>query len=204
MKKGKYANKGMRKSVALLLTMVLLLGVAIGGTVAWLTSQTDTVVNTFTTSNIGATLTETTGETYKMIPGWTIDKDPKASVTEGSEDSILYVQITESANFDDFMTYEIADGWTVVDATKYPNVYYRIFEDDDAANTNEKGKAYSILKDDKVKVLDTVTKEDMDGLTADTYPTLSFKAYAIQLDQSNTAEFAPLAGWETLNPPATP
>ena len=46
MKKGKYASNRSTKPVALLLAMVLVLGIAIGGTIAWLTDSTGTVTNT--------------------------------------------------------------------------------------------------------------------------------------------------------------
>ena len=37
-----------KKTVALLLSLVLVFGVVAGGTLAWLTQKTDSVVNTFT------------------------------------------------------------------------------------------------------------------------------------------------------------
>lgn len=196
MKKGKYENKAVPacksasvRSLALLLALVLLLGGVIGGTIAWLADKSDDVVNTFTTSDITIELKETTTE-YKMIPGWTIDKDPKATVVAGSEDCYLFVKIEESENFKDFMSYEIADGWTKL----ADGVYYMIF---DSKSTDENkpvmGTAYSILKGDKVTVNSDVTKEAMNKLTDE--PTLTFTAYAVQLYSSNNTKFEPAAAW---------
>lgn len=73
-----------KKTVALLLSLVLVFGVIAGGTLAWLTAQSDTVVNTFTTSDINVKLAESKGVTtadgksFKMVPGKSIEKDPKA------------------------------------------------------------------------------------------------------------------------------
>ena len=106
-----------KKSLALIFSLALIvIGIA-GGTLAWLTAKTNTVVNTFTTSDIEITLAESTGDTYKMVPGFTIAKDPKVTVLEGSEKCYLFVKLEKSANFDAFLSYEIADGWTALDGT---------------------------------------------------------------------------------------
>lgn len=47
------------KGVVLTASVVLLAGVAIGGTISWLVAQTDPVVNTFTSGNIQISLDET-------------------------------------------------------------------------------------------------------------------------------------------------
>lgn len=79
-----------KKSLALLVAVVLVIGCVIGGTLAWLTDSTEQVKNTFTTSDIDITLTETTGTEYKMVPGYTIAKDPKATVLAGSEECVPF------------------------------------------------------------------------------------------------------------------
>ena len=202
MSKGRFEKKGHHrsfssKSLALMMACVLLVGCFVGGTVAWLTAQTSEVKNTFSTSNIGVELKETTTE-YKMIPGWDITKDPKAWVTEGSEAAYLFVKVEKSTNFDNFMTYEIADGWTELESTtgtKY-QVYYR----EVATSQMGEAKASAILKDNKVTVKDTVTKEMM---TAEgfTQPTLTFTAYAHQLYKNEKSEkFEVATAWGNLNP----
>lgn len=199
MSKGRFEKKGHRrsfssKSLALMMACVLLLGCFVGGTVAWLTAQTTEVKNTFSTSNIGVKLKETTTE-YKMIPGWDITKDPKAWVTDGSEAAYLFVKVEKSANFDTFMTYKIADGWTELTSAAGNNykVYYRKVATTQMGESN----AFPILKDNKVTVLETVKATDMP--IAGSEPTLTFTAYAHQMYKSNDDEFKAEAAWGNIN-----
>ena len=165
-----------KKTVALLLALVLVFGVVAGGTLAWLIDKTDPVVNTFTYGNINITLTESTGNNYKIIPGKDITKGPKVTVKATSEACWLFVEVKEEGTFvADKVTYSIADGWTKGDGTKIPaNVYYR----EVSAVTADTD--FSVLKDNKITVKDTLTKEDIKNIT--TNPTLTFTAYAVQKD----------------------
>ena len=189
-----------KKTFVLLLALVLIAGAAVGGTLAWLTDTTEAVQNTFTTSDIDITLAETKGGTdkeFKMIPGCTIEKDPKVTVKAGSEKCYLFVKIAKSDNFSSFMTYTVADGWTQLkDASDndVPGVYYRVVD------TTEMGTPYSVLKDDQVTVKGEVTKAMMNGLTTTTYPTLTFTAYASQFSKSNTESFTAAEAWKNVNP----
>ena len=163
------------------LAILMALCTIVGATIAYLFVDTDPVVNTFSPSNIGLTLIETTGNDYKMIPGETISKDPKVTVTN-DVDCYVFVKVDKSNNFDTYMTYKIADGWTQGDGTNIPsNVYYRTVGAADAT------KAFDVLSDNKVTVPNTVTKDDMNVLYDDdgnvitaNKPTLTFTAYAIQ------------------------
>lgn len=180
-----------KKVLALVLAMVLVVVGVAAGTLAWLTAKSDTVTNTFTTSDIKVELTET-NETYKMIPGYDIHKDPKAKVVSGSEECFLFVKLEKSTNFDDFMTYEMADGWTLVEGQT--NVYSR------KVVTAGIGTAYSVLKGDKVTVKGKVTKAMMEGLSANTLPTLTITAYASQLHKNAETEFTAAEAWANVNP----
>ncbi len=202
MRKGKFEKNSQRKSfsgkaVSLMMACVLLVGGVVGGTVAWLTDETTEVKNTFSTSNIGVELNETTTD-YKMVPGWDIDKNPAAWVTEGSEAAYLFVKIEESENFDEFMTYAIADGWTLYNTssvgsnidTNEQDIYF-IYREVDTTQMGEEN-AFGILRGDKVTVKDDVSKDMMDAFDEDEngvlseeekkeLPTLTFTAYAHQL-----------------------
>ncbi len=177
-----------KKAIIVLMAVVLTMGCVIGGTIAWISTSTDPVVNTFTWGDIEITLTETITE-FKMVPGNDIDKDPVVGVLADSEACWLFVQITESDNFDDFMTYNVADGWTPLetyDGTEKVTVWYREVSAEVAeAGTGE--NPYQVLAGDKVTVLDTVEKADFDALTEATKPTLTFVAYAVQKDNVDTA-----------------
>ena len=181
-----------KKSLALLLAIAIVVVGAVAGTVAWLTDRTDAVENTFTTSDITIELTETTGTSYKMIPGCTIAKDPKVTVKTGSEACYLFVKLEKSTDFDTFMTYEMAKGWTELQG--YAGVFYR----EVAAATAD--TTFEVLKDNQVTVKGTVTKEQMNGLTADTYPTLTVTAYASQLYKNNTEKFTAAEAWANIAP----
>ena len=159
----------MKKKVLSIVAVVLVLCCAIGGTLAWLTDKTASVKNTFTVGDINIELTETTTN-YKMVPGNTISKDPKVTVKANSEACWLFVKVEKSANFDSFMTYDMADGWTELPSVT--GVYYREVAATTAATD------FSVLKGDSVSVKDTVTKADLNALTQNTFPTLTFTAYA--------------------------
>ena len=78
--------KNKKKTLLMSLAAVLLVVSGVFGTLAWLTDSTDSITNTFTVGNIDIDLTETlpTDRTAKMVPGHTIKKDPKVTVTAGS------------------------------------------------------------------------------------------------------------------------
>lgn len=176
-----------RRILLLVGLMSLVAVISIGGTIAWLTDKTDAVTNTFTTSDISIELAETKSN-FKMVPGNTIDKDPKVTVKDGSEACWLFVKIEKSDNLDNYITYTVADGWTLLS----DGVYYREVDADSV------GTEFSVLKDNKVTVKDTVTKKMMEELEAAgaTQPTLTFTAYACQSDNVDTAADA----WKKINP----
>ena len=128
--------------------------------------------------DINIELKETTTN-YKMVPGNTISKDPKVTVQANSEACWLFVKVEKSSNFDSFMTYDMADGWTALPGVT--GVYYREVAATTAATD------FSVLKDNSVLVKDSVTKADLNALTRDTFPTLTFTAYAVQKDNIATA-----------------
>ena len=169
-----------KKTLALVLALTLLVAGVVGGTLAWLTDQTAEVKNTFTVGDINIGLTETTAD-YKMIPGNTIAKDPTVTVKANSEACWLFVKVTESENLDTFITYAIADDWTVLPGVD--GVYYREVPASAADQT------FSVLAGDAVTVKSDVTKTMLETAKTDA-PTLTFKAYAIQKDHFATADAA--------------
>lgn len=181
------------KTVAILLALVLAIGCAVGGTLAWLISQTESVVNTFTYGDINIKLAETTGADYKIIPGVNINKDPKVTVTAGSEACWLFVKVEEN-NWPDLkendgttrkVNYAIANGWTAL--KNQTDVYYR------EVAANDKAQEFPVLKDNTVTVRDTLTKDEVDRLKRKN-PTLTFKAYAVQKDGIKDAD----AAWKQI------
>lgn len=173
------------RGLVLVLALALIVGVAGGATFAWLTATSDTVTNTFTYGDISIELKETTGDSYKIIPGVDIEKDPLVTVKAGSEACWLFVKVEEEGTFvANKVTYSIADGWTKGDGTKIPaNVYYR------AVDAVKNDTDFAVLKDNKIYVSDTLTKIDIKDISTTT-PKLSITAYAIQKDGMGTAEKA--------------
>lgn len=173
----------MKKITALVLSAVLLVTATVAATVAYLMDTTDEIENVFTVGHVLIDLEETKDD-FQMIPGSEIEKDPKVSVLDGSENCWLFVKIEESANLGTYIDYEVAAGWTALDGVD--GVYYR-------ENVAE-GAEFSVLAGDKVVVLDTVDEDDMTAAET-TAPTLTFTAYAIQYANVATAADA----WTALN-----
>ena len=203
-----------KKILALTLVFALALALGIGGTVAWLTAQTTPVVNTFTVGDINITLAETATD-FKMVPGNKIAKDPKVTVRKDSEACWLFVKVEKSTNFETFMEYEMADGWTELPDNS--GIYYREVAALTAANAVD--TTFSVLSDNKVTVKNTVTKSDMNGLAEKNadgtpkkdndgnlvyddakLPKLTFTAYAVQKDNIATAADAWAKVSTTSNP----
>ena len=182
-----------KKSLALVLALAMIVVCVVGGTLAWLIDKTDPVTNTFTYGDINITLAESENLDLKMIPGYTITKDPKVTVLAGSEKCYLFVKVEKFNNFDNFMTYDMATGWTQGDGTNIPsNVYYRV------VNASTANQEFGVLKDDQVTVSGDVTKTMLNNLTEATYPTLTFTAYACQFNNSNGTSFTAADAWANV------
>lgn len=213
-----------KKIVAALLAAVLLIGVGVGGTLAWLIDFTDVVENTFTVGNINIDLQETVYNTetgkdeihsaktekvsndqFKIIPGTEQPKDPKVIVAAGSENCYVFVKVIENNttyNGVQYVNWGIDTGWTylLTDASDNGKVYCR----DYSANTAD--QEYPVLLDNKVTYSENLTKAQIDALQkfiedtyldnpADGLPSLTFKAYAVQKEGSADAA----AAWAKLN-----
>ena len=193
-KKARRRRSVSSRTFIVMLALALVIGCAVGGTVAWLVSSTNAVVNTFTYGDINITLGETTGSDYKIIPGVNIDKNPKVTVKKDSEACWLFVEVKEEGTFvANKVTYSIDDGWTQGDGTKIPaNVYYRSV-DAVKADTD-----FAVLKDNKIYVSEELSKSEIKSIT--TQPKLTFAAYAVQKDGINDAATA----WAKAVPTAAP
>lgn len=175
-----------KKPLVLAAAFAVLITGAVSGTLAWMIDNTNPITNTFTYGDINIKLEETDADhdgdannnSYEMMPGAIIGKDPKVTVLAGSKDSWLFVKLDASENFDDFLAYTIADGWTALEGET--GVYHR--QTSESADAQE----FAVLKDNQVNVKDGVTKEMLNALNAtgetSAYPTLTITAYAVQRD----------------------
>ena len=185
--------KARSKALLLALCAVLLVAVSVLGTMAYLTSETQVITNTFTVGDINIELTETKPESKqaKIIPGVDIEKDPKVTVKANSEACWLFVKVEQTGTFvTDKVTYSVMtgpDGWTAL--TGVDGVYYR----EVGAVTSD--TSFDILENNKVTVSETLTKADVNNITAENQPKLTFTAYAVQKEGIDTAA----AAWEKVN-----
>lgn len=190
----------MKKTLTVLLALVLVIAMSVAGTMAYLTDK-DTVTNTFTVGNVKITMDEqdtdhdtntadnvvVNGETrdkansYKLIPGHTYDKDPIVRVAAGSEDCWLFVkvdnQIATIEDADKSVASQMAtNGWTLEDAAN--NIY-----------------SYKSIVSAGANV-PVFTNFTIDGevintaLAAYNGKTIVVKAYAVQADNFGTAAAA--------------
>lgn len=192
----------MKKSFIMALALVLVLGIAIGGTVAWLTASTDPVTNTFTVGDINITLTETgannNAKSYTTVPGSKYDKDPNVTVQSGSEACWLFVKVSEVNNTmtvgsetKKIVNYTIATGWTAV--PDHAGYYYKEISADDMGKAIYvfTGEGESNLKNGFVTINENVTKGQ---ITASDQPQIVITAAAVQKD--NVADVN--AAWAKL------
>ena len=196
-------NKIKSKLVIIVISILSVCSFLVGTSVAWLTSKTDEVINTFTYGDRNIKIEETDTQdndnneftnSYKMLPGNKITKDPKITVLKDSEDSYLFIEIKESENFKNFMKYELVEGWTLVSGTE--NVYVR------EVTKKDSDQEFYVLKDNTVTVLESVTKQmlnDLDKNGQTNYPTLSFTAYAVQRDSKIEAIDTAVEAWSIVS-----
>ena len=227
-----------KRTVALLLAMMLAIGFGIGGTLAWLLDSDGEVKNTFTISDVDIDLTETDStddtdtdaqnNTYKMIPGHKIAKDPTVTVKATSEPCYVFVEVKKTGgnvtvtengssvtkSFEDFIVYAIADGWRQGTADKEAeggeygvpkNVYYRKITNVTTAATSfavigNKGlDGTGTWEPNVVLVKPTVTKDMMQAVNEKNQePKLNFYAYASQLYETNEQEFDVGEAWDLV------
>lgn len=193
----------MKKLIIAVLAIMLVVCISIGATLAYLFVETGAVKNTFEYGDIDIDLKEdtwnadgsldasnpTNSNTYKYVPGDTLNKRPYVTVKATSQACYVFVQITESNN-----TYTGLDGkiinwtvdtsnWTKLDGTD--DVWYMTIDSVTTTDTS-----YDVLANDQVTVNDKLTKV-MINANDFTTPTINFVAYAVQKD--NVADVA--AAW---------
>lgn len=187
--------KKAKKVVALALCAVMLVVGSVAGTMAYLTSNTDVVTNTFTVGNVTIDLdeakvteygvkdgdTRVKANTYKLVPGHTYVKDPTVHVAANSEDCYLFVKVVDGlAAIEDETTIAKqmeAKGWyplyvTNADGTSaaVANVYY--YKDKVLASTTVQD--FVVFENFKLKGDAAVGNFTAASITID--------AYAIQAD----------------------
>lgn len=180
----------MKKTLTVLLALVLVIAMSVTGTMAYLTSK-DSVTNTFTVGNVKITLDEAPVDAngkktdgarvqenkYKLIPGHVYDKDPTIHVDAKSEDCWLFVKVEDGLadiEADTTIAAQLtANGWTAT--AEGSNIYAR-------AAANKAGDNVLVFSGFKLKgEADVARYKDAKIVVT---------AYAVQADNFSTAAAA--------------
>lgn len=184
-------NLGKVKIIILVILGVIVLGTITAGTYAWLSGKTKLLNSSFTYGDIKISINDSNdSNNYEIMPGTIITKDTSVSVKAKSEDCWLYVKIDKSTNFDEFMTYEVADGWISLEDND--NVYYR------EVSKMASDQKYNVIKNNVINVKSELTRQMIDSIS-ENYPTLTVTAYAVQRDNNIDALNNALDAWQLLD-----
>ena len=182
-----------KEIMAALLAVVLLIGIGVGGTLAWLTATSGTVTNTFTVGDVNielkehklndtgtALLTGTDNEvnaedSYKIVPGDTQPKDPFVRVKANSEDSWIFVQIKEvnnNASTDLKYVEWLIDNslWTHLNTNG--NIHTYVLTNNYTTKTAD--ETYDVLLSDTVTYNSELTKANLEALDKDAVDTTGY------------------------------
>lgn len=197
----------MKKTLTVLLALVLVIAMSVAGTMAYLTS-TDEVVNTFTVGKVQIKLDEAKANadgslvpnadrvkanSYKLLPGLTYNKDPMVTVLKGSESSYIKMTVTftKAAELDAIFAPNGADMTSIFNGYDGTAWIYQKVTEDAAADT----RTYEFWYKEKVAapdanveldaLFDSITVPDFitnDQLKTIEGMTITVNAYAIQAD----------------------
>ena len=152
------------------MSLVLVIATAVGTSLALLTDRTAPIENTFTVGNVDIELSES-NNTYKLIPGNDIAKDPTVTVKSGSENCWLFVKVEVDTDLAKVIEYTL-DGWTAV--PDVANVYYK---------KDATVGSYAVLTDNIVKVKLAATSAE---IAAAKDKKMIITAYACQSENVTT------------------
>ena len=121
-----------------------------------------------------------------VAPGASFTYDPNVFVGANSESCYLFVKVEESGGaltfdstdyeFSDFIVYSVDSGWTRGDGVNIPsNVFYRTVEKSGA------DQYFRVITGDTVSCPQSLRKPLIDAFTAETVPSLTVTAYAVQI-----------------------
>lgn len=170
----------MKKRIALVITVVLLLAVGAYSTIAYLQDLTAPVVNTFTVGNVHLTLSEPSWnplEDHKLVPSASFAKEPTVVVKANGEDCYVATKITIPTMLDPLVSLNINTANWILVKTVGEDYYYKYFG---LVTASESDKTLEPLFT-QVTVLGSVTNEQLAALGI-TDKQLSVQAFAIQAE----------------------
>lgn len=207
--------KKQKKVLALVLCAVMLVASSVLATMAYLTSTTNTVNNTFTVGNVGfdqgAALDETDvdvygvkdGETrvtankYKLIPGHTYTKDPQVHMSADTEAAWLFVKVVNPIAGIEANDVVAEDGTVVTPVTIAAQMEALGWSAVEGVTGVYKYKD-KVTANQDITVFNSFTVAN--DVTLGEYDPITVQAYAVQADGFATAADAwtnaPLAAWQ--------
>lgn len=217
-----------KKTLTIAIALVLVVALAVGATYAYLTATTGPVTNTFTagkavaqgdlklyehlakqntdgTYSLDKTANTVTSNTYTVMPGVNLPKDPTVEVTAANGPYYLFVEVTKGAKVDgDTLKYTVdSSKWFRLTSIKDREVY--VYAADGATATILDGKldATPVLKaisdTDSNTIQVSTDNAKVAALTKDN-SALTFQAYACQSAGFKTAAEAFTTCFGTANP----
>ncbi len=189
-----------KKTLTIAIALVLVVALAVGATWAYLTAQSGPVTNTFTaggavnqsdlelfehvanqkndgTYTLGEATT-TDGNTYVVMPGVNLPKDPTVNVKDAKGAYYLFVEVTKGEKVDgDTLSYTVDGGKWINLNIEGREVYVYTADGQHPAILNAALSNVAILKGNTITVSGDAAK--IGALTADNSK-LTFKAYACQ------------------------
>ena len=183
-----------KKVLALVLCAALLVAGSVAATLAYLTSKTEVVTNTFSVGDVKITLDEAKvteygvkdgdsrvmKNTYKLIPGHNYLKDPTIHVKKGSEECWLFVKVIDEIA-------AIQDATTVADQMA-ENGWEKLTGEENVWFYNAKVDARTVAVD--VPVFESFKVKGDANVAAYAGMTITVQAYAVQADNFGTAAAA--------------
>lgn len=189
------------KALALALCAVLLVVTTVFVTMAYLTSTTDVVKNTFTYGQVTITLDEAevdeygkeiigadrvTENSYKLIPGHKYTKDPTVHIDKASEDCYVFVRVVDEISGiekDTTVAQQMqTNGWMSLSGVD--NVwYYNNKVTSETEDTATRGTTDGV----DLLVFGTFTIKDDANVSAYFGKLITVQAYAVQADGFDSA-----------------
>lgn len=205
MRKGRYIRRrAASKMLTTVLALLLVVGLSVGGTLAWLTATTDKVTNTFTVGDINIKLDEAplrndntldeeadriqANNNYKIVPGGKSPKDPILTVLANSEDCYVYVSISNTLKLNGtvVVTPNVTADWTAVE-TNGDETLYRYKEVVKLSTDAQELPVFT-----EVTYSDTITKDVIETLRGKQIVLEGFAHQSANTDQA-TADAAAIA-----------
>lgn len=167
--------------------IVLVLALAIGGTMAWLQDVKSANQNFYGEDQVHVALSPAEGGSTKVIPGQKVAFNPSVSV-DASVDAFAFVQIVDADNL--LGTPVMASGWTALNGVD--GVYYR------TVSASNESQSFNVFNGGQVQISPALTNETIVDLNAD----VQIRALAIQAQWLNGEETGSTAAeaWAILNP----